>query len=98
MNEQKWNKPVRGETSLGIEFGATRIKAVLIDYNFETIASSSYEWENQLIDGYWTCHLNEMINGLQETYHQLQQEVENTYDVTLQKIIFWRMADCSKRR
>ncbi|WP_239614620.1 xylulokinase [Cohnella mopanensis] len=77
---------VKGETSLGIEFGSTRIKAVLIDYNFETIGSSSYEWENQLIDGYWTYHLNEMINGLQETYRQLKQEVENNYGVTLQKI------------
>ncbi|NIK76196.1 sugar (pentulose or hexulose) kinase [Paenibacillus castaneae] len=77
---------VRGETSLGIEFGSTRIKAVLIDHNFETIGSSSYEWENQLIDGYWTYHLNEMINGLQETYHQLKQEIENNYGVTLQKI------------
>ncbi|WP_139994039.1 xylulokinase [Paenibacillus paridis] len=77
---------IRGETSLGIEFGSTRIKAVLIDYNFETIGTSTYEWENQLIDGYWTYHLNEMINGLQETYHQLKQKVENNYGVTLQKI------------
>lgn len=32
---------VRGETSLGIEFGSTRIKAVLIDRSFEIIASGS---------------------------------------------------------
>ena len=38
----------KGETSLGIEFGSTRIKAVLIDRRFETIASGSYEWENLL--------------------------------------------------
>ncbi|WP_241674800.1 FGGY family carbohydrate kinase [Paenibacillus luteus] len=77
---------VKGETSLGIEFGSTRIKAVLIEYNFEIIGSSSYEWENQLIDGYWTYQLNEIIKGLQETYHQLKQEVEKNYGVTLQKI------------
>ncbi|NQX66944.1 FGGY-family carbohydrate kinase [Paenibacillus alba] len=77
---------IKGETSLGIEFGSTRIKAVLIDYNFETISSSSYEWENQLIDGYWTYDLNEVINGLQEAYHELKQEVENNYGITLQKI------------
>lgn len=77
---------VRGETSLGIEFGSTRIKAVLISCNFETIASSNYEWENQLIDGYWTYDLNEVINGLQATYSQLKQEVEDNYGVTLQKI------------
>ncbi len=77
---------VKGETSLGIEIGSTRIKAVLIDYNYETICSSSYEWENQLIDGYWTYSLNEMINGLQEIYRQIKQEVENNYGVPLQKI------------
>ncbi|MCI3919436.1 FGGY-family carbohydrate kinase [Paenibacillus sp. TRM 82003] len=77
---------VKGETSLGIEFGSTRIKAVLIDYNFKTIGSSSYEWENQLIDGYWTYDLSKVIIGLQETYHQLKQEVEKKYGVTIQKI------------
>lgn len=86
MDQNMKQAIVRGETSLGIEFGSTRIKAVLIDYNFETIGSSSYEWENQLIDGYWTYDLNEVINGLQETYRQLKQEVENNYGVTLQKI------------
>ena len=42
----------KGKTSLGIELGSTRIKAVLIDENFETIASGSYEWENLLEDGF----------------------------------------------
>lgn len=77
---------VRGETSLGIEFGSTRIKAVLMDHHFKTIGSSSYEWENQLIGGYWTYDLNEVIIGLQETYDQLRQKVANNYGVTLQKI------------
>ncbi|GIQ69488.1 ATPase [Xylanibacillus composti] len=77
---------IRGETSLGIELGSTRIKAVLIDRKFETIGSSSYEWENQLIDGYWTYDLHEVINGVQETYRQLKQEIEKKYGVTLQKI------------
>lgn len=86
MNQNIKQAIVKGETSLGIEIGSTRIKAVLIDYNFEIIGSSSYEWENQLINGYWTYHLNEMIHGLQQTYHQLKQEVENNYGVTLQKI------------
>lgn len=77
---------VRGETSLGIEFGSTRIKAVLIDPHFNTICSSSYEWENQLIGGYWTYPMDEMIHGLQQTYHQLKQEIETNYGVTIQKI------------
>ncbi|WP_338594882.1 FGGY-family carbohydrate kinase [Paenibacillus sp. Y5S-9] len=77
---------VRGETSLGIEFGSTRIKAVLIDHHFNTVCSSSYEWENQLIGGYWTYPMDEMIHGLQQTYHQLKQEIEKNYGVTIQKI------------
>ncbi|NQX44360.1 FGGY-family carbohydrate kinase [Paenibacillus tritici] len=76
----------RGETSLGIELGSTRIKAVLIDHHCATLASSSYEWENQLIDGYWTYSIPDMIHGLQATYRQLKQEVERNYNVTLQTI------------
>ena len=40
-----------GETALGIELGSTRIKAVLVNKNCETLASASYEWENQLVAG-----------------------------------------------
>ncbi len=77
---------INGETTLGIEFGSTRIKAVLMDDHFELIGSSSLEWENQFIDGYWTYDLNEVIRGLQETYLQLKQEIKNKYGVTLTKI------------
>ena len=66
----------KGETSLGIEFGSTRIKAVLIDHNFETIASGSYEWENRLEDGFWTYNLVDIITGLQTAYREMKQEVE----------------------
>src|SRR5690606_19443915 len=86
MNQNIKQAIIKGETTLGIEFGSTRIKAVLIDNNFETISSSSYEWENQLINGYWTYNLDEMIKGLQDTYHKLKKEVENRYDIELQKI------------
>ena len=41
------------KTSLGIELGSTRIKAVLIDENFIPVASGDFEWENQLVDGIW---------------------------------------------
>lgn len=86
MNQNIKQAIVNGETSLGIEFGSTRIKAVLIDHSFEIIASSSYDWENQLIDGYWTYDLNDMINGLQKSYQQLKQDVELRYGINLQKI------------
>ena len=43
-----------GKAILGIEFGSTRIKAVLIDEDNKPIAQGSHEWENQLVDGLWT--------------------------------------------
>lgn len=75
-----------GETSLGIEIGSTRIKAVLMDYTFKIIGSGSYDWENKLVNGYWTYDLDLMINGLQVTYGKIRQEVENSYGVKLEKI------------
>ena len=36
-----------GKTTLGIEFGSTRSKAVLIDDNFQTIASGDYSKASQ---------------------------------------------------
>ena len=54
-----------GRTTLGIEFGSTRVKAVLVDETFQPIASGNYRWENQLVDGYWTYSLEEIITGLQ---------------------------------
>lgn len=75
-----------GATSLGIELGSTRIKAVLIDSRFETIASGSCEWENLLVDGYWTYNLTDIIKGLQEAYREMKQEVERQYGITLQTV------------
>ena len=37
-----------GKAILGIEFGSTRIKAVLIDEENKPIAQGSHTWENQL--------------------------------------------------
>ncbi|SDM48260.1 xylulokinase [Sediminibacillus halophilus] len=76
----------KGETSLGIEFGSTRIKAVLINNCFETIASGSYDWENRLEDGYWTYSLVDIVTGLQTAYEEMRQEVERNYGITIRTI------------
>lgn len=76
----------KGETALGIEFGSTRIKAVLMDDQFETIASGSYEWENLLKDGYWTYNQEDIITGLQTAYREMKQEVEQKYGLILQTV------------
>src|SRR5690625_1060426 len=76
----------KGETSLGIEFGSTRIKAVLIDNQFQTIATGSYEWENRLEDGFWTYNLVDIITGLQAAYSEMQLQVERDYGITIRTI------------
>lgn len=77
---------LQGETSLGIEFGSTRIKAVLIDRQFGTIAAGSYEWENLLEGGYWTYPLTDIIKGLQAAYREMKQEALEKYGVTVTTI------------
>jgi len=72
-----------GRTFLGIEFGSTRIKAVLNDEKNITIASGSYEWENKLENGIWTYHLEEIEHGLKECYHSLCENVKKQYDTVL---------------
>ena len=41
--EQIKNAIINGKTALGIEFGSTRIKAVLVDENNNPIASGSHD-------------------------------------------------------
>ena len=64
---------------LGIELGSTRIKAVLIDENHLPIASGSYTWENDLVDGVWTYPLEKAVEGVRACYSQLRQEFESKY-------------------
>ena len=61
---------------MGIEFGATRIKAVLIDENHNPIAAGDHEWENRLENGVWTYRLEEIWEGLQDSYDKLAEDVE----------------------
>jgi sugar (pentulose or hexulose) kinase len=86
MDQSLKQAVIKGETSLGIELGSTRIKAVLIDRRFDTIASGSYEWENLLVDGYWTYSLTDIVQGLQTAYSGLKEDVEQKYGVSLQTV------------
>ncbi|MBM7598980.1 sugar (pentulose or hexulose) kinase [Virgibacillus halotolerans] len=76
----------KGETSLGIEFGSTRIKAALIDNQFQTIATGSYEWENRLEDGFWTYNLVDIVTGLQAAYSEMKLQVERDFGITIRTI------------
>ena len=72
-----------GKTSLGIEFGSTRIKAVLIGPDHSPIASGGHSWENHLEDGIWTYPLDEVWNGLQDCYAKLCNEVQQKLQTPL---------------
>lgn len=75
-----------GKTVLGIEFGSTRIKAVLIGEDNVPVASGSHEWENQLIDNIWSYTLDDIWDGLQDCYANLLEEVKKKYGVVIKKI------------
>ena len=70
-------------TYLGIEFGSTRIKAVMIDEAGKVLASGSYEWENQFENGVWTYSLDAVWTGLQECYADLLKDVKTKYGITV---------------
>ena len=78
-------KITNGKTALGIEFGSTRIKAVLIDEDCAPVASGGYDWENRLENGYWTYSLDDIMTGLRSSYASLKQNVREKYGVTLTK-------------
>ena len=86
-----------GKTSLGIEFGSTRIKAVLIDDAYHTIAAGDYEWASHLEDGLWSYTQEEIWKGLQTAYARMAGDVDymlrvvtadmQSYDVFYKKLI-----------
>ena len=75
-----------GKTSLGIEFGSTRIKAVLIDDTYTTIAAGDYGWASHLEDGLWSYSQEEIWTGLQTAYAALAKDVENAYGEKLTRV------------
>ena len=68
-----------GKTALGIEFGSTRIKAVLVDESHAPIAMGTYDWENRLENNIWTYSLEDIWKGLQGCYKSLAEDVEAKY-------------------
>jgi len=73
-----------GKAILGIEFGSTRIKAVLIDQENKPIAQGSHTWENQLVDGLWTYSIEAIWYGLQDCYADLRKNVLAEYDTEIE--------------
>ncbi len=76
----------QGKAILGIEFGSTRIKAVLIDGDNNPIAQGSHTWENQLENGLWTYSIKAIWEGLQHCYSTLREDVKNQYGLELENL------------
>lgn len=75
-----------GKAILGIEFGSTRIKAVLIDQENNPIAQGSHTWENQLENGLWTYSIDAIWNGVQDCYADLRANVKEQYNVEIESL------------
>lgn len=75
-----------GNEALGIELGSTRIKAVLIDEQFNPIANGSHTWENRFENGYWTYHIDEVWSGIQEAYSKLNDECIAKFGTRIKKL------------
>lgn len=75
-----------GNAVLGIEFGSTRIKAVLVDENHAVIASGAHDWENRLENNIWTYSLEDIWTGLQDSYAKMLADVKEKYDIVLTKL------------
>lgn len=75
-----------GECVLGIEFGSTRIKAVLVDGLGKPVATGKFRWENRLENGLWTYGDDEIWAGLAACYADLKSAVQARYGVKLHKI------------
>ncbi len=68
---------------LGIELGSSRIKAVLIDESGSVLASGAHDWENSLIDGYWTYSLENVWKGIQDAFANVSKNYKEVSGETL---------------
>lgn len=76
------NLIAEGKSYLGIEFGSTRIKGVVIDESGTVLATGGHSWENRLENGIWTYSLDDVWNGLQDCYSDLLKDIKDKYQIT----------------
>lgn len=84
MSTVKNNNGLPDSTFLGIEFGSTRIKAVLVDEKCEILATGAFAWENSFEHGYWTYRRDEIITGLQQCVAALQSQILSKFGCRLE--------------
>lgn len=72
------------KTVIGIELGSTRIKAVMINDKYMPVASGSHTWKNRLVNGIWTYSMDDIVNGLQDCFHNLKEDFQEKYGFALE--------------
>ena len=75
-----------GSICIGIEFGSTRIKAVMTDADGNVLASGGHTWENRLENGLWVYTPEQIHTGLQKCYADLAAEVEKKYNTQIKEV------------
>lgn len=85
-NKKTENVSSGNDHFLGIEFGSTRIKAVLINEFHKVIAQGNHDWENKMENGIWTYSLDAVIGGLQDCYRQLKTDYQRQYGKCLSQL------------
>ena len=80
------NSIINGKTALGIEFGSTRIKAVLVGEDNAPIAAGNHDWENRYENGVWTYSLDDIWTGLQDAYGNMAADVKEKYGLELETV------------
>lgn len=89
----QWQSSVRktiedGQAVLGIELGSTRIKAVLIDSTGAILGVGVHSWESELVDGFWTYSIEDVLGGLQASYLDLKTNVSESLGVVIRRLKF----------
>jgi sugar (pentulose or hexulose) kinase len=85
-NQKSYEGYIGRKMTLGIEFGSTRIKAVLIDQNHQPIVSGSHEWENQFENDFWTYSIDRIWKGLQDCYSKLADAFKQKFQEPLREV------------
>lgn len=87
MDSEKIKSEIEnGGAILGIEFGSTRIKALLIDSSANPVAQGAFDWENSLVDGVWTYSLDEIHAGLRAAYGAMKEDARKKYGVVITRL------------
>lgn len=73
-------------TSLGIELGSTRIKAMLVGPGGEVLASGAHDWENRFENGYWTYRLEDVWAGVQDACRDLMENYRAAFGQPLRQV------------